>query len=252
MNAQWIRLNVVAARWLAACLSGLVLLGSFAPASLGQTSSLYVTDPDTPPQPVQTRRGTQPSLSPAIAQRSLMAVPVPEPRQFGVHDLISIVIRESTQSGSEGEFDASKSGSVDAGVETFVDLDASKLLKSTLGRVELAGRGPALEGEFDSEYKGDGSYERRDSITGMIQAEIIDIKPNGNLVLAARKYYRTDDETVRLTLTGVCRPEDVTADNSVLSSQLHDLRLNKEHTGDVRKASRKGWLTRVVEAIFDF
>jgi flagellar basal body L-ring protein FlgH len=55
-----------------------------------------------------------------------------------------------------------------------------------------------------------------------------------------------------MVLTGTCRAEDVTADNSVLSTQLHDLTVKKTHTGEVRNAGRKGWIPKIVDIINPF
>ena len=62
----------------------------------------------------------------------------------------------------------------------------------------------------------------------------------------------SDQETLELVLTGTCRKEDVRSDNTVLSTQLYDLHLVKKHTGDVRRATRKGLLGRILETIFSF
>ena len=89
-------------------------------------------------------------------------------------------------------------------------------------------------------------------MTTRLTAKIIDIKPNGLLVLEARRFMRTDEETVSIALTGMCRSADVGADNSVLSTNMHDLRLVKEHKGEIRNSTEKGILTKAFEFLFAF
>ena len=62
--------------------------------------------------------------------------------------------------------------------------------------------------------------KRSDKVAAVeeMTATIIDIKPNGNLVFEARKQIRHDDEVSSMRLTGLCRSDDVTPDNSVLST----------------------------------
>ena len=78
-------------------------------------------------------------------------------------------------------------------------------------------------------------------------ARILDIKPNGNLVLEAEATQQFDDEVSLMTLTGVCRSSDVTPDNTVLSTQVADLSVKVKNTGAVRDGSNRGWLHRIID-----
>ena len=94
-------------------------LACLAPASLGQelSSSLYVTGGDVLPDPFADLPGVPPPaglqtdtrrLSPAIAATSLMAVRAPEPRLFGIHDLVTIVIREDMRTDFKSSLETEK------------------------------------------------------------------------------------------------------------------------------------------------
>jgi flagellar L-ring protein precursor FlgH len=81
---------------------------------------------------------------------------------------------------------------------------------------------------------------------------VIDVKPNNTLVIEARKTIQTNDEIKVLVLSGVCRRDDVTNANTVLSSQLADLTIIQTTEGELRDGSKKGWITGLFEAIFNF
>ncbi|HEX5245021.1 MAG TPA: flagellar basal body L-ring protein FlgH [Tepidisphaeraceae bacterium] len=104
----------------------------------------------------------------------------------------------------------------------------------------------------DRTFKGTGDVTRNDTFTARITAEVLDVKPNGTLVLQARKHIKTDEEEQLMVLTGTCRVEDVTADNTVLSTQLNDLDLQKNHKGDVREATRRGFLGKLLDFVNPF
>ena len=55
-----------------------------------------------------------------------------------------------------------------------------------------------------------------------------------------------------LVLTGTCRKEDITLDNTILSTQIYDLFLRKQTAGEMKKASEKGVLTKILDTIFNF
>lgn len=71
-------------------------------------------------------------------------------------------------------------------------------------------------------------------------------------MLEARKRIQKDEEIQELVLAGNARREDVTDANTVLSSQLAELTLNSTNTGQVKDSATKGWIPRVLEAIFNF
>jgi flagellar L-ring protein precursor FlgH len=101
---------------------------------------------------------------------------------------------------------------------------------------------------FDNNLEHEGKQERRDDLTLRIAAEVIDVKPNGQLILEAKKKIQNDEELQDITLTGACRGEDVTADNTVLSTQLLNLNINVQNKGAVRDASSRGWFSWLWDA----
>ncbi len=111
---------------------------------------------------------------------------------------------------------------------------------------------PQVNLQWQNQFQSNGDYDRKDTFTTRVTAEIIDIKPNGTVVLEAHKYTKSDNETLDMILTGTCRKEDIASDNTVLSTQLADLHLSKEHKGSIHDASRKGVLARAFDLLFNF
>ncbi len=180
---------------------------------------------------------------------SYFAVAVPEPKVIKKHDLVTIIVREESQYSSEGTAEIKRDSKLEAAITDFVKLKLKNV------EIEGGGIGPvpprvALDGSRES--KGEGTVDRSDRFTARITAEVLDVKPNGTLVLQARKRIKTDDEEQAFVLTGVCRAEDITADNSILSTQLYDLELAKRHKGDVRNATRRGWGGKLLDVISPF
>lgn len=180
---------------------------------------------------------------------SLMYVDVPLPRQFEVHDLITIIIDETSRAESSQSLDTKKEYELSGSVEEFPDL--MQLLEL---RLEPGERSPLAELGLgaEHEFKGEGDAERTDRFVARITAEIIDVKPNGTLVLEARKSVAHGRESKMIVLSGTCRQEDVTDANTVSSSQLANLTLVQSTEGEVDKASKKGLIPRVLEAVFNF
>lgn len=180
---------------------------------------------------------------------SYFAVPEPEPRTIKKHDLVTIVIRENSTSSSEANTDMSKQASIDAHITDFVKLNIRNL---AIEGGNIGPNPPGIAANGKTEFKGEGKTDRTDSFEARITAEVLDVKPNGTLVLQARKRIKTDDDEQQFILTGICRAEDVSADNTVLSTQLYDLDLEKNNSGMIRNNSQRGWLPKLLDLINPF
>lgn len=233
-------------------LAGIALSLSMCSLSFAVSSSLYVNQPATGPAPLVDSRGEVSPLSPSIARVSFTAVPIPKPRKYAVDDLVTIIIQESQQTSFNAKLDTEKKNNVQAAITDFPNLRLDKLLQFQLSPSAMSSGPVKLGVNYDGKFNGTGDYQRQSTMTGRITARVIDVKPNGTLVLEARKNLKSDDETLQMVLTGTCRAQDVTADNTVLSTQLYDLNLTKKHTGELRSATKKGLLSKLLDLIFNF
>jgi flagellar L-ring protein FlgH len=223
-----------------------VCLAGLAGVTAGQSSSLYLRQEPEAPGLIQ--QGGP--LSPAIAANSFSAVRVPEPRQFAENDLVTVIIRESFSTNLRSILKAEKDVELTAEITAIPDI--TKLLELVVTPETFPNGNPELGLTATNDLDGKGRYQRTESMTGRMTARIADVKPNGTLVLEARQSVANDEEVQEIVLTGTCRATDITVDNTVLSTQLFDLRLDKQHQGELKKAIRKGFLTKFIEKIFDF
>lgn len=229
-----------------------MLVGS---AVWGQSSSLYVQRDPAEQQnryhmPIEPRQ-PDPMIA-SVRHVSMVAVPLPPPRQFQLHDLVTVIIRESTQTDFSTSLETEKESRFNGEISDFPNLNLAKLAQFILEPSNMEGGNPKVGIRYKNEFDGEGQYRRRDNVVARVTARIIDIKPNGTMVLEARKNIQSDGETAELVLTGVCRADDITVDNTVLSTQLYDLNLNQQNTGELRRSTRKGLLTRFFELLFNF
>jgi flagellar L-ring protein FlgH len=183
-----------------------------------------------------------------LADASFFAVPPPEPRVIRKHDLVTVIVREQSEFRSQGSTELEKKAELKAAIDEFIRLNVGNLeLEPAIGAVK-----PKIDLSGESKFEGDGAINRRDSFTARVQAEVVDVKPNGNLVLQARTRLKTDDDEALFVLSGVIRAQDVSVDNTVLSTEVFDLELTKTHEGTVREATRRGWLPKLLDALNPF
>ncbi|HVU64838.1 MAG TPA: flagellar basal body L-ring protein FlgH [Phycisphaerales bacterium] len=180
---------------------------------------------------------------------SLFAVGAPPPKRYQKHDLVQVIINETSAESSTQTTDFKKDYTLKAELAKFPSLSAllsNATLTDGIGSVH-----PGVGVTGNKELKGTGKSDRKDQVTAKISAFVVDTKPNGNLVLEARMT-RKDKEYTTVVLSGTCRAEDITQNNTIQSSQIAGLTIRIEHEGDVSEANEKGLIPRVLETIFPF
>lgn len=189
--------------------------------------------------------------APGLRQISLYHVEPPQPRTYLANDLVTIIISERARTDRSHDVETKKEWDIDASVSSSIDLLQLLELRLQQGRTSSDDL-PILTAALDREYKGEGTYERDDSVTARVTARVVEVKPNGNLLLEARTVVRTDDEEQTILVSGTCRGEDITNNNSVQSNQLYDLTVDIQNVGQVKDGASKGLITRVLDTLFNF
>lgn len=203
------------------------------------------------PQP-QMPLGTEsqrPDPAAPLYNVSMTAVVPPPPRSFKVHDLVTIIVDETSRQAADQQTKTDKNYDISANLNAILDPWQLLQLRLQTGNIkDLEMLNAAAKQKFD----GKGNYTRNDTLTMKIQAEIIDVKPNGTMTIEARKHIDKNGETQTTVLSGVCRNADVTQNNTVLSSQIADMTLITKNEGEVDKTAKKGLIPRLFETLFAF
>lgn len=226
------------------------VLAFVTPGALGQSlleRPIGPVAPVVPTAPATTGRAPDPAA--ALRGVSLFLVTPPEPKGYKKNDIIEIIINESSLQQSGQKLDAHKSYSTTAELGKFPSI--RNLLEAQLRNGDSQTKAN-LDVTSKNAFLGDGKYERTDRFTARIAATVLEVKPNGTLLLEARKSVNSNNEETMLVMSGLCRPEDVTTNNTVQSSQMANLTLTVHNEGDAKNTASKGILTQVLDTIFNF
>ncbi len=101
-------------------------------------------------------------------------------------------------------------------------------------------------------YEGKGATERKSAIRARITARVIEVLPNGDLRIQAIKLVRINKETEQVAVTGIIRPNDLAADNSVPTALIGDLRVEFNGKGVASADNTPGWFFRLFDKISPF
>ena len=154
-----------------------------------------------------------------------------------VGDILTIVISESASTSATKSGSNSKSGnvSVGAGLGVFDFLNALRL--------------PASMSGSDS-WKADGSASSTNRANGRVTVTVVDVEPNGNMVVEGTQSIWQNKNEHKITLRGVVRRDDVTANNTVSSSQVADATIRFDGKGPLNSKQRQGILTQIFNILF--
>lgn len=181
---------------------------------------------------------------------SMFSVTPPEPRKWAKHDIVEVIVNRSSVEKFEQTLDTKKDYDMMAELREFPSV--RNLWELQLRNGDSTGLPVGVDVTAGNKFKGDGEYERKDQITTRLAAIVVDVKPNGTLVLEARDSHQSGEEVKTMVLSGVCRSEDITKNNTIQSSQLANFVMKIEHEGQVKKAGEKGFIPKILEAIFNF
>jgi flagellar L-ring protein precursor FlgH len=93
-------------------------------------------------------------------------------------------------------------------------------------------------------YKGNGKTENNQALKGKIAASVINVLPNGNLVVAGERAIAMNGGVSTLRVSGVVNPADIQPGGVVASSDVVDARIEQVGGGDVADTTQRSWLQR--------
>lgn len=162
-------------------------------------------------------------------------------------DLIRVIVSEETSASKNHSQNTSREFAASAAEGKIGNAKSDQVLPKALNLTL-----PSYSLSASSEFAGDGSTATSETLTTSLAAQVVDVLPNGILVIHGERLVTRGKEEMRMILTGIVRRRDVTAENTVYSSQIADARIRYVSSGEVTRNSSPGWLARLFQAVNPF
>jgi flagellar L-ring protein precursor FlgH len=162
------------------------------------------------------------------------------PKKIQLHDIVVVRVDELARMTSDGEINRRKNSTYNAQLKDW-------LLWPELFTVKPDPQPDGdqkVQGLLQQQQRSTSELETRESLMLNIACEVVDLRPNGLLVLEGHKRIGVNEENWEVSLTGMCRKEDINPDNTLLSRNMLDLKLDKRDRGQVRDGYKRGWFSR--------
>ena len=163
-------------------------------------------------------------------------------RNFQVGDVITVLLNESTQAAR------TQNGSVERTSSNNLVPEGLKAYGTGVGGFM---KGINLTGGSVSN-KGTGAADQQASLNGSVAVSVVEVMPNGNLVLRGEKQLALTEGSEIIQVSGIIRPDDVAPNNTVQSRRLANAQIAYRGSGDLANATRAGWGTSTLLKIWPF
>lgn len=191
----------------------------------------------------------------------------------GIGDILTIVVDENTTTTQDADMltrdEYQGGGGIGIALNSFFNqfLQATpRLLGLATGPTSTDDQGnasvpvggsnnitiPTLDLAASGEWNAGGRTSNKLTVSNRTAVTVVDVLPNGNLVVEGSKIIRTGVEDQYAYMRGVVRPVDIAADNTIPSTKIADAQVEFIPAGELTDAQKKGWLLRAWDKVKPF
>jgi len=157
-----------------------------------------------------------------------------------VGDIVTVVVSEAQTVQDDGKLESNKDSSLDSALQVF---DIKPNAFNTL---------PALKYTSSREVNGETKYSQKGKFETRLSAVVLDVKPNGMLLIEGRRTIHLDGDVKEMRVRGLLRPVDIKADNTVSSDRLGDADILYDSDGGRSRNVEKNWFENLLDFLWPF
>ena len=163
-------------------------------------------------------------------------------RAMRPHDLVSVVVTESLAASTDGSVKNSRASNASSQVSAlFGALHAGNALQNLVNQTSTAG------------LNAQGTTATNSSLSTVFGGQVVEVLPNGMLVIEAARQVEFSQQTQTIVLRGLVRPEDISQQNQVLSTAISSMELEVRGKGIISDYThRPNFVVRALQQLLIF
>lgn len=217
---------------------GLVCAGC---ESLPQTAKVDFAEPKTV-QPIAAMSTADRPATGSLFHKVSYRPAFEDPRARAIGDTITIQIVEKVTASQVSKSTANRTTSGSASISAF----------PLLSPIDLANLKAGVGTASANDFSGKGGTESANTFSGTITATVVDVLPNGHLVVTGEKQIGVNQNVDVLRFSGTVDPRVVQPGSIVNSTQVANARIESKGRGAQAEAQTVGWLTRFFFSFLPF
>ena len=154
-------------------------------------------------------------------------------------DILTIIVAESAVAQSSQNKTSNRESTLQDAISRFV----------YPGLGTHKGQLPGMSAAGSASYSGGGDVSNSQTLSARAAVLVTDVLPNGNLVIEGVRVVTFSGETQYVVLRGVVRRDDISRDNSIISTNIADARVEFHAEGSLTDAQKRGWLAKIYEKL---
>ncbi|MDA8447248.1 flagellar basal body L-ring protein FlgH [Paracidovorax valerianellae] len=195
--------------------------------------------PTAPPPVAATPRPSGPATGSLFHAASYR--PVFEDRRARlVGDVVTIQIIETVSASQKSTSTVDRKSGTASGITALPFISSTNLGKASLGATST------------NNFEGKGGTESTNTFTGTITTTVIDVLPNGHLVIAGEKQIGVNDNVDVLRFSGTVDPRALQPGSVISSTLVANARVQSRGRGAQSEAQAMGWLSRAFNSVTPF
>ena len=167
-------------------------------------------------------------------------------RARSVGDILTINIVEVSQASESASTATTRKSQTVAGLGNFFGLESNPNGPWKNSATLINANAP------NNDFTGTGATTRAGSLSATITARVMDVLPNGNLIIEGKREIYVNNEKKELLLQGIVRPRDIAFNNTISSTQIADAKVIYTGIGVVAEKQRPGWAARLFDFVWPF
>jgi flagellar L-ring protein precursor FlgH len=178
-------------------------------------------------------------------------------RASKVGDILTITLNESLSASKSTTNTTSKADTFGVTLPPLFSNSAATKSISNLADNKLGiGNGGVDSGDLtagaNQSFSGAGTAAQSNTLSGSVTVTVVRVYPNGNLEIKGQKKLDLNDGSEYLRLSGIVRPEDISAGNTISSSNIADAKITYTNAGVYADSTQPGWLSKIFRQVTPF
>ena len=167
-----------------------------------------------------------------------------------VGDIVVVRIVEDPEASLNATTTTSKSSGINAKLKLLGYMESLAAKNPYLP--QNPGSDDLINATLASDFEGSGTSGRDGHIKAYVSAVVVQMLPNGNLVINGKREVKVNHEAQYIVFSGVVRPEDISTNNEVASTYVANAQIYYSGVGAVADKQKPGWLGKVVDNVWPF